>query len=216
MTKRYLNLAIAMTLPFFASILYFKILDGHELAPMIYLLAKVFILVFPLFFIRHLRPFRSVFRFDARELLFGTAVGAAVFLVGWLLIRIPFVLNMIDDAAPFVQSKGESFGVLQHYLLFAFVISFIHSMLEEYYWRWFVYGASGTALLSSIAFSLHHYIVLDYYFTAPLAIIFTIAVALGGMLFCWLYARKGNIWGAWGAHVGADLLIFYVGSLLLA
>jgi len=209
------HLIVAMTLPLLASVFYFEVFDGQILAQILYLAAKIFILIFPLLFIKQLSPFKKVFKFDIKELVLGAIIGMAIFGLGFLLIKLPAIAEIVMSAAPFVQSKINSFGVMEHYLLMALVISFVHSMLEEYYWRWFVYGESKKLILSAGAFSLHHFVVLNYYFDVWAALVLTLIVAMGGVLFNLLYARKENIWGAWAAHVGADLFIFYVGGLLI-
>lgn len=213
--KKYLYIIPAMTVPFIASIFYFVIFDGEKTAQIIYLLAKIFIFIFPVFFIKNLVPFKKAFKFDLGELLFGAIIGVAIFISGYVIIKFPIVMNEIKMAKPFVEAKINNFGVANHYILMAVVISFAHSMLEEYYWRWFVYGASKRNVLSAISFSLHHFIVLNYYFIWSTAFILTFIVALGGVLFNLLYKQKESIWAPWGAHVGADLFIFYVGFLLL-
>ena len=204
-----------MAVPFIASIFYFLIFNGGILAQGMYLSAKVFILVYPLFFIKRSDPIKDAFRFNPKEMLRGLAVGLIIFAAGYVFIRMPPMWQEIQKAEPFVKIKLEAFGISAHYLIYAIIISLIHSMLEEYYWRWFVFGASKSRLVSAFAFSLHHFVVLDFYFSRWMALILTAMVAAGGLIFNFLYERKLNIWGAWSAHVLADLLIFYAGFLLL-
>lgn len=205
----------AMFFPFIASIFYFSIFEGGAVAQGIYLAAKIFIFVYPLFFISKTDSFKNAFRFKEKEFLLGFTVGVAIFAVGYALIQVPWLWQEIQRATPFVKAKIDGFGVAEHYLLMAIVISFLHSMLEEYYWRWFVFGASKSNIASAVAFSLHHFIVLDFYFPVFVALILTAMVAIGGIMFNFLYSRKKNVWGAWSAHVLVDLFIFYVGYVLL-
>jgi membrane protease YdiL (CAAX protease family) len=204
-----------MIFPFLACLIYFNILDGMAFAPVIYLAAKIFLLAFPLFFIKSLAPIKSVFKFDFGAFVRGSTVGVLIFATGYLVLNLPFIWDIVKSAAPHITSKINSFGVMHHYLAMALGISFVHSMLEEYYWRWFVYGISGKNILSAVTFSLHHFIVLNYYFNILVALALTTLVALGGIIFNFLYAKEKNIWGAWAAHVGADLFIFYTGGLLI-
>jgi CAAX protease family protein len=80
----------------------------------------------------------------------------------------------------------------------------IHSLLEEYYWRWFVFGelrrlvSVPTAIVvSSIAFMGHHAIVLPEYLPWPWAALASAAVAVGGAMWAWLYHRSGSLYAPW-------------------
>lgn len=210
-----LYLWTAGLVPFLASVFYFDLFDGTQAARLIYSAAKLFILIYPLFFIGRTIPFKKAFRLDLRELGRGAAVGAAIFGAGALLLALPAVGREIAAAAPFIRSKISSFGVENHYLAMALAVSFVHSMLEEYYWRWFLFGASRKNILSAAAFSLHHFVVLDFYYDRPAAVVLTLLVFTGGLIFNALFARRDNVWGAWAAHAGADLFIFYAGWQIL-
>lgn len=215
MTDKKYCLIPAAFVPFFAAVFYFDILDGTRAAQVLYLLAKVFILIYPLFFMSKTDGFKQAFKMDFKGLSAGIAVGGVIFAAGYALFKIPAVFDVIAAAAPFVKRKAAGMGVADHYLTMAFVISFVHSMLEEYYWRWFLFGASKALFLSAGAFSLHHFVVLDFYYDWPAALALTFLVFAGGVIFNLLYRCRKNVWGAWAAHAGADLLIFYVGYVLL-
>jgi membrane protease YdiL (CAAX protease family) len=103
----------------------------------------------------------------------------------------------------------------------ALFVSVCHSLLEEYYWRWFVHGrlrqllpALPATLLSGLGFMAHHVIILAIYLpgwfwagVVPLSL----AIAVGGWLWAWLYERTGNLLGPWLSHALVDAAIFVVG-----
>src|SRR6185436_16705399 len=71
-------------------------------------------------------------------------------------------------AAQAASAKLAGFGIetAVGYLLLAVFYSVLHSLLEEYYWRWFVFGhlrrflpVSLAAVLSSLVFMSHHVLV---------------------------------------------------------
>ncbi len=108
------------------------------------------------------------------------------------------------------------------YALLAIFISIAHSWLEEYYWRWFLFGrlrpltgAGPAVLLSSLAFTSHHVVVLWAYLgSGPAAwMVLPLAggVALGGAVWARLYDRTGSILPGWISHVLADLAIMAMG-----
>jgi membrane protease YdiL (CAAX protease family) len=92
----------------------------------------------------------------------------------------------------------------------------LHSLLEEYYWRWFVFGEMrrlvplpAAIAVSSIAFTGHHVIVLwDYLHWW--AILASAAVAVGGAMWAWLYQRSGSIYAPWLSHLLIDAAIFTI------
>jgi membrane protease YdiL (CAAX protease family) len=101
--------------------------------------------------------------------------------------------------------------------------SLVHSLLEEYYWRWFVLRElplkpSAALVVSSLAFAAHHVIVLAGYFGwgSVWTYLFTSFVAVGGLIFGWLYQQNKSLYAPWLAHACADAVIFIIGYDLLA
>jgi membrane protease YdiL (CAAX protease family) len=151
--------------------------------------------------------------------LFGlaVAVATAVLYFGALKPR-----GMFDAPAAAVRAKVESFGAASPpmFLLLALFYSTIHSLLEEYYWRWFVFWQLDrwcklplAIAISSVAFSAHHVLVLAHYFgcTSPLTWLFTAAVAIGGAFWAWFYRASGSIYAPWLSHAIVDATIFAIG-----
>jgi membrane protease YdiL (CAAX protease family) len=96
----------------------------------------------------------------------------------------------------------------------------VHSLMEEYYWRWFVYRrlmttwpAGPAILVSSIGFMSHHIILLAQYFGAlsPFTYVASAGVAIGGAFWAWLYRRTGSVGPAWLSHGIVDAAIFFIG-----
>lgn len=112
------------------------------------------------------------------------------------------------------------------YLLLAVFIVVFHSLLEEYYWRWFVFGRLRrhvplwpAILVSSLGFMAHHIIVLGVYFPEhfwTLAMPFSLAVAIGGGVWAWLYNYSHSLVGIWLSHLIVDAAILAVGYDLVA
>jgi membrane protease YdiL (CAAX protease family) len=59
----------------------------------------------------------------------------------------------------------------------------------------------------------HHIILLATYFgwTSPVAYLFSLAVAIGGAAWAWIYHRSGSLFGPWLSHCLVDAAIFYLG-----
>jgi membrane protease YdiL (CAAX protease family) len=104
-------------------------------------------------------------------------------------------------------------------------IAVAHAALEEYYWRWFVFGrlrrhlaVGAAAVLSGLAFMGHHVLVLAVYFPGRFwgaAVPLSLAIAVGGVVWAWLYHRSGSLLGPWLSHVLVDAAIMLIGYDLM-
>ncbi|MFO0926838.1 MAG: type II CAAX endopeptidase family protein [Gemmataceae bacterium] len=113
------------------------------------------------------------------------------------------------------------------FLALAVFLSGMHSLLEEYYWRWFVFGRlrewlprTVAIVVSAVGFTAHHVIVLGVYFPGrwlQAVVPFAAGIAVGGAFWAWLYDRSGSLLGPWLGHLLIDAAIFVIGwDLLLA
>lgn len=156
-------------------------------------------------------------------LLEGLAFGLAVFALalglyhGWIRPA-----GWFAPLGPRVALKVARFGVTGFWTFAALgaFYSVLHSLLEEYYWRWFVFGQLGRHMpwpaalgVSSVGFTAHHVIVLGTYFgwLSPGTYLFSLAVALGGAFWAWLYQKSRSLAGPWLSHLWIDAAIFAVG-----
>ncbi len=156
-------------------------------------------------------------------------VSGGLFLVPTLVLYWGFFRDseLAAVALPRIASKLDDFRIdtLASYVLMALFFSFIHSFLEEYYFRWFIFGRLRRHLgfvpataLSSLAFMAHHVIVILAYVGSaywPLAIIASAMIALSGAAWAWLYEKTGGLLAPWVSHVLADIAVMTVGVHLL-
>jgi uncharacterized protein len=131
------------------------------------------------------------------------------------------------SAAGEIRAKLTGLGIdsLTGYVALAVFYSLIHSLLEEYYWRWFVYGRLrrrispvAAIVVSSLAFATHHVILLATYFgwLSAWTWLFSLSVAVGGAFWAWLYQRSGSLVGPWLSHLLVDAAIFLIGYDLVS
>ena len=173
-----LALVPAMVVPFLAALLYFVLLGEHPVARAVYSATKVFTMLWPLLCVTWLlgqgmpRPAWHDRR-HLRAVPGGLVLGALVVAAVMLLFDSP-VGAVAIDSAPRIRARAASLGIVEHYWTFALFLSLLHSLVEEYYWRWFVYGqlrrvlsAGPATLLASAAFTAHHVVIASQYF--PLA-----------------------------------------------
>jgi uncharacterized protein len=160
-------------------------------------------------------------------LLIGALFSAAVVGAGWLLFH--DVLRhsaAFSGLAPLIHEKIAGFGIdsIWKYALLAAFYSLFHSLLEEYYWRWFVFAQLRrlvplwpAIVVSALGFMAHHVVVLGQFFqqTPWVAWLLASAVAVGGVFWAWLYERTGSLLAPWLSHLLIDAGIFWVGCELV-
>ncbi len=198
------------------------------LQQVIYLVVKGIQFAFPLVWVWLVlrQPLRTG-RTTAQGLLLGAAFSVAVVGAGWLLFdRVLRDMAVFSSAAALIHDKIGGFGIdsVWKYAVLAGFYSLFHSLLEEYYWRWFVFRQLRqlvplwpAIVVSALGFTGHHVIVLNEFFKeAPwLAWLLSSAVALGGMFWAWLYERTGSLFAPWLSHLLIDAGVFWVGYDLL-
>ncbi len=165
----------------------------------------------------HLRGLRPA-------LLFGLAVAALILGVYFGALR---GTSLLARTPATVRHKLEEVNMATppRYAVLAVFVVAAHSLLEEYYWRWFVFGglrqflSLGPAMvLSSLAFMAHHVVVLYVYLPGRFwaaALPFSLAIAVGGGVWAFLYERNGSLWPPWLSHLLIDAAIFVIGWDLL-
>jgi hypothetical protein len=221
----------AMCLPFAAALLYFVLLAGKPVAWAVYTGTKFFTALWPLlcFVLIENGRMRWTQGIDWRRhlaavplgLLSGAAI-AGVMIGAFELTPLGDHVRAHSDA---IRSKVGQLGLLsslQVYLLFGVFLSGIHSLLEEYYWRWFVFGRLDRVcpravayLLAGLSFAGHHYVVLSGYLPIWSMMLFGTFVGAGGIFWCWLYRRQQTLVGCWVSHLIVDVAVFTIGYRVL-
>ena len=203
----WLGLAFAMTFPTVMAAIYFLALGGGEKAnpaqQLAYSVGKIVQFTFPLAFVlvadrRWPRPHRPTSDGLALGLGFGVLVACAMLglYFGWLANS-----ALLASTPALVRGKMFEFHITTpsaYFGLAAFIVV-VHSLLEEYYWRWFIFdrlsrglGDDSAAVVSGLAFMGHHVVVLHVYFPGQFltaVVPFSLGIAVGGMVWAWLFRR---------------------------
>lgn len=233
-TRRWLPAALilALVFPSFATWLYFIQFAGSPSVQAVYGVGKVLQFALPVLFVwlvaggfGRWTADSAPPRFNTRQsIAIGLALGVAI-----MALMLAAYFLAFDDSAAFQRVPGEVRSKLDDadadrpwsYLALAVFYSLCHSFLEEYYWRWFVYGGlrkllpiSLAALVSALGFMAHHTIVISTYFfgsTIFLTLLLSASVAIGGLLWAWLYQQSGRLYGPWLSHLLVDAGIMIIG-----
>jgi membrane protease YdiL (CAAX protease family) len=223
-------LVIAVIFPFFLTLTYFVLLTGSPVIvqKIVYGIGKIFQFTLPVFWVGVIcREPWLVRRWNARGfaegIAFGIFIAVAMVLLYFFYLGLPEQLLGKDTPASLaIITKMNGLGITngQQFFLLGVFYSLIHSGLEEYYWRWFVFGRLRrgwswffAAIISSLGFTAHHILLLGTYFgyTSPFCWLGSLGVGVGGLYWAWLYKRSDSIWGAWIGHGFIDAAIFIIG-----
>ena len=122
------------------------------------------------------------------------------------------------------KTSGMSLDLPWKFALLGVFYTVVHSFLEEYYWRWFVFKRllSHTPLwiavaVSSLGFMAHHVVLMTTFlgWDSPLAYLISAMVAIGGAFWAVLYRNSRKLIYPWLSHMIVDAAIFALGYMLL-
>ncbi|MDR2762221.1 MAG: CPBP family intramembrane metalloprotease [Planctomycetaceae bacterium] len=246
---RFIVLLFALIFPTLLTYIYFELLSGGsgDIQRFAYGFGKLFQFLIPLiwiFFIdyRHVcggggevgevvaggRDVRWRLYYFFEGIGFGVFVFLAIIFLYYFYFGV-FGGELAEGsrARKVIVSKIVEFGIndWRLFLLLGIFYSAIHSGLEEYYWRWFLFGrlrdicgAGLSAIISGIGFSAHHIILLNVFFgfDSILCPLGSLAIVVGGIYWAWLYQRSGNLYGAWLGHGIIDAAIFLIGYIIFS
>lgn len=181
----------------------------------------VIFLGFPLlyaFFDKELQ-IKSIFKPNKRG--FGYAVGLgigvyAVVLGGYLLLKDVFDFSAITGAL------GGGAGVNRDNFVFvSLYISFVNSLLEEFFFRGFAFltlmkitTSRFAYIFSATTFALYHVAMMTGWFSVPVFLIVMAGLFAGGLIFNYLNDKTKNIYPSWLVHMFANFAINTVGFIL--
>jgi len=222
-------LVFALVLPSLVTLAYFVVLVG--LPPAIvqsaYLVLKIVQFGFPAVWVflvvgEKLRLTRP--KLDGLWLAgaFGLVIACAMIALALLVLK---PTGFLDGPIEAIEAKLLDLGIdsLVKYVALSIFYCLVHSLMEEYYWRWFVFkrlrlrtSLTNAILISSLGFMAHHVIVLAIYFgwASPATYLLSACVAIGGAVWAWIYERSGSLYAAWLSHLLIDGGIFSLGFVL--
>lgn len=161
----------------------------------------------------------NLFRFNKKGLLLSLALGAGVYL---FIVGAYFVIGPFFDFSNVTVTIQDRIGVNKDNFVFvALYISFINSLLEEFFFRGFgfltlkKYASRRTAyLFSAGAFSLYHIAIMTNWFSPFLFVLLIAGLFGAGLLFNWLNEKNNNIYSSWMVHMCANFATNTIGFLL--
>jgi len=162
----------------------------------------------------------SLLQFPKKGFLTALGLGAAVYgiiLGGYFLVR-PF-FDFSSIAGKLTQNAGVT---KENFLYISLYISFVNSLLEEFFFRGFLFTnlqqlstrrfAHG---FSAVTFAAYHVAMMLGWFSLPLFLLVMAGLTVGGLIFNYLNQRLGTVYISWLVHMCANFAINTIGFILL-
>lgn len=156
----------------------------------------------------------------SRRSFYAVAMGFGVYgliLGGYFLLSGLFDFSMVTGAL-----EGDLGVHAGNFVFVALYISFINSMLEEFFFRGFGFltlrqylPERSASCISAVAFALYHVSMLLGWFRWDLLTLLIVGLLAAGWVFNWCNRRTGTLWFSWFLHMFANFSINTVGFLLL-
>lgn len=132
------------------------------------------------------------------------------------------VLGGFISTGQIVAALENNIGVTgQNFIWVSLYISFINSLLEEFFFRGFLFlglrrvGCRWACLISAGTFALYHVAMLRGWFSPILFILAMAGLFVGGLVFNWLDSHDGTIYSSWLTHMFANFAINTIGFMVL-
>jgi len=163
---------------------------------------------------------RDFLRFQPKGFLAALVLGGCVYGV---ILGSYFIVRPFFDFSSIADSLTKNAGVTaDNFLYVSLYISFANSMLEEFFFRGFLFmnlkkhhSRKLAYWFSAAAFALYHVAMMSGWFSPILFALVMVGLIVGGMLFNLLNERMGTVYCSWLVHMCANFAINTIGFLLL-
>lgn len=162
---------------------------------------------------------KRMFHWNPKAMRFTFLLGFGVFTI---ILGAYFVIRNFFDFAPIADLLVQNAGVTGNTFIFvAIYISFVNSLLEEFFFRGFAFltlkkvtSRKAAYLVSSIAFAVYHVAMMEGWFSVGLFILAMTGLAIGAAIFNYLNEKTETIYNSWIVHMFANFAINTVGFIL--
>ena len=145
----------------------------------------------------------------------GIGMYLGILLVYFLLrdfINLTNIMAMLDKK---VSVNGDNF------LWIALYISIINSLLEEFFFRGFIFlnlkkisGRKFSYIVSAFILSIYHVAIMGRWFSPSIFILAMLGLFIGALIFNYLNEKEDNIYNSWIVHMMANLSINTIGLMM--
>ncbi|HHX59994.1 MAG TPA: CPBP family intramembrane metalloprotease [Epulopiscium sp.] len=163
---------------------------------------------------------RDSFKIKSRKSLgFSLLLGIGIYMV---ILGAYFVLKRFIDLSNIMIMLDQKANVdKSNFIGVALYISFVNSLLEEFFFRGFLFlnlirisSRKLAYLISAFVFSLYHVAIMGSWFNPVIFIVAMIGLFVGALIFNYLNEKDENIYNSWMVHMMANLSINTVGLIM--
>ena len=165
-----------------------------------------------------LTPVREIFRFRKKGFAAALGLGVGIFA---LILGAWWVIKLWVDFSGIAGNLTENAGVTKdNFLYVSLYISFVNSLLEEFFFRGFLFtnlkqNRIFAYCFSALAFSIYHAAMMVGWFSFWLTGLVLVGLFVGGLIFNALNEYNDCIYVSWLTHMFANFAINTIGFILL-
>ena len=162
---------------------------------------------------------REIFKPDKKgmKIAFGLCIPVYIVILGaYMLIK-----DVFDFSAVTTALTGNIGVNKSNFVFVALYISFVNSLLEEFFFRGFAFitlknitTTRFAYVFSAAMFALYHIAMMTGWFSITVFILALAGLFAGGLIFNYLNAKSGNIYTSWFVHMFANFAINTIGFML--
>lgn len=154
-----------------------------------------------------------------KQLLISLGLGICVYII---ILGAYFILKSFINLDNIKDILLESLNVdKDNFVFVALYISFINSLLEEFFFRGFIFlgllkisGRFNAYVLSAFAFAIYHVAIMVGWFSIALFLVALSGLFIGALIFNYLNEKNINIYNSWLVHMFANFAINTVGFIM--
>ena len=187
-----------------------------------FIFAKLWIILIPIYWIYRIEESRfSLGEINSKGMYQSIVSGILIFLA------VGIIFLIFGDTLDVDLMKQEIGGTgLLNPHIFLLGVSYwitVNSLVEEFVFRQFIGDRileftgreSVTILLSAAIFTLHHTVLLGYYFEPWQNLISSIGIFIAGAIWSLLWLRHRSLFVCWISHAIADVAVFGIAYVIL-
>lgn len=164
---------------------------------------------------------KKLFVPDKKGLLTAVILGVGVYAA---VVGAYFAFRGVFDFSALTSSLTSTTGVNKDNFIFvAIYISFVNSLLEEFFFRGFAFltlksvsGRKTAYIVSSALFALYHIAMMIGWFGLPVILLSMAGLFVGGIIFDFVNERYNNIYISWLIHMFANFATNTIGFILFS
>ena len=164
---------------------------------------------------------KNLMKPDKKGLCIALCLG---FVIYGVVLGAYWIFKDVFDFSALTGSLNETTGVNKsNFIWVAIYISFVNSLLEEFFFRGFSFitlkkltSRRFAYVFSSMVFALYHIAIMIGWFGLPVILISLVGLFIGGMIFNRFDEKSENIYLSWLIHMFANFATNTIGFILFA